>query len=39
MSSKYEKYRNYITEHINNVKKAFDTYGELLCEELELEKE
>ena len=37
MSSKYEKYRNYITEHINNVKKAFDTYGELLCEELELE--
>ena len=37
MSSKYEEYRNYITEHINNVKKAFDTYGELLCEELELE--
>lgn len=36
MNDSYEKYNNYIIEHINNVKKAFSIYGELLCEELEL---
>ena len=35
--SKAEEYRQYIIEHINNVKKAFNEYGELLCKELELD--
>ena len=34
--NKTQEYRDYILEHINNVKKAFKNYGELLCNELEL---
>lgn len=37
MEDKVLEYRSYIIEHINNVKKAFDIYGELLCNELELD--
>ena len=37
MEDKIQEYREYIIEHIKNVKKAFDTYGGLLCEELELD--
>lgn len=35
--SKTSEYRNYIFEHIENVKKAFYKYGELLCNELNLD--
>ena len=34
--NKTQEYKDYILEHINNVKKAFKNYGELLCNELEL---
>ena len=33
---KVKEYRDYILEHCNNVKKAFQVYGELLCNELGL---
>lgn len=36
MENKDQEYRNYILEHINNVKRAFQVYGDLLCTELDL---
>ena len=35
--NKVQEYRNYIIEHINYVKLAFKNYGELICNELDLD--
>lgn len=35
--TKQQEYANYILEHVNNVMKAFHTYGELLCNELNVD--
>ena len=35
--NKAQEYRNYIIEHINYVKLAFKNYGELICNELDLD--